>query len=46
VRGDKHFGLVERAVGGDGEAEAGGGERVHEGSGWITSVHGEEEMRK
>jgi hypothetical protein len=51
VRGGKYFGLVQSAVGGDGDAETGGGECIDECSGWMVSIAftprgGHEEIRE
>jgi hypothetical protein len=43
VRGSEDLGWVERAVGGDGDAEAGGGEGVDEGSTGGLSACGSEQ---
>jgi hypothetical protein len=50
VRGGKYFGLVQSAVGGDGDGKTGGGECFHEGSGRMVSIEftprGDEEIRE
>jgi hypothetical protein len=38
MRGGEDLGLIERAISGDGDAEAGSGEGVYEGSRWMVSI--------